>query len=272
MTRKLLPFPGAESVLDPLTLESEMRIAALRAADARPPQPTESWDPVADKLALYTDPPRRRSPLSAITVESFAASIRQAAQQLRRIPSVAARARAADTVPALISPAGARLLQLLGGSGRIVALYSADPLSAPRPERSGAELAGPIRAAVVRTDGELPRHPGRQQSHGAARRIGRIPGRTDEPEHHRSGGVGIAAGGPAARRQQRGRAAGSAAWHRHRPGPGDRLGTGAWCHTRGARRQRVVADRRIDAGELQHWIEYASGDRAQQPAGVRVDL
>ncbi len=127
MTRKLLPFPGAESVLDPLTLESEMRIAALRAADRAAaaaaqgpaPQPTESWDPVADRLALDTDPPRPRSPLSAITVGSFVASIRQAAQQLRQVPSVAAQARAADTLPALISPAEARLLLLLGGSGRI---------------------------------------------------------------------------------------------------------------------------------------------------------
>ncbi len=119
MTRKSLPFRGAESVLDPLTLESEMRIAALAAPHARPPQPTESWDPVADMLALYTDPPRPRSPLSAITVGSFVASIRQAAQQLRRIPDVAAQARAADTLPALISPAEARLLQSLGGSGRV---------------------------------------------------------------------------------------------------------------------------------------------------------
>ncbi len=127
MTRKLLPFPGAESVLDPLTLESEMRIAALRAAHraaaaaahARPAQPTENRDPVADMLALYNGPPRRPSPLSAITVESYAASIRHAAQQLRQVPGIAAQARAADTLPALMSPAEARLLQLLGGSGRI---------------------------------------------------------------------------------------------------------------------------------------------------------
>ncbi len=126
MTRQSLPFRGAESILDPLTLESEMRIAALAAArraaataQGPAPQPMESWDPIADRLALYTDPPRRRSPLSAITVSSYVASIHQAAQQLRRIPGVAAQARAADTLPALISPAEARLLQLLGGSGRI---------------------------------------------------------------------------------------------------------------------------------------------------------
>ncbi len=123
MTRKSVPFRGAESVLDPLTIESEMRIAALRAAAAaaqdRPPQPMESWDPIADRLALYTDPLRPRSPLSAITVGSYAASIRQAAQQLRQIPGVAAQARAADTLPALMSPAEARLLLALGGSGRL---------------------------------------------------------------------------------------------------------------------------------------------------------
>ncbi len=55
MTRKSVPFRGAESVLDPLTIESEMRIAALRAghraaAAAAPPQPMESRDPLADVL------------------------------------------------------------------------------------------------------------------------------------------------------------------------------------------------------------------------------
>ncbi len=240
MTRKSLPFRGAESVLDPLTIESEMRIAALRAASRaaaaaaqdRPPQPMKSRDPLADVLALYTDPPRRPSPLSAITVNSLVqlyqaarqlrqsgggtaqnwlpqptesrnplagvvalytnpprrpsplstitvsslaqvyqaaqqlcqipgvaaqnclpqpmesrnplagdlplytdpprrpsplsaitvnslVQMHQAAQQLRRIPGIAAQARADDTVPAQISPAEARLLQLLGGSGRV---------------------------------------------------------------------------------------------------------------------------------------------------------